>query len=154
MTRDATSLTGSVTFAADRRHRSGRCVRITSPLVDTTELQAFSQEMRLASGGDGPFDWLAGAFYQDVGRRYGQGLPTPGYDAITTGIVNTTGADAPPPDNPFFSRLSYDFKQIALFGEGTYHFNEQWALTGGVRYYDFKEDRAAHVRRRLRRAAG
>jgi iron complex outermembrane receptor protein len=28
-----------------------------------------------------------------------------------------------------------------VFGEGTLHFNEQWALTGGLRYYDFEEDR-------------
>ncbi len=28
-----------------------------------------------------------------------------------------------------------------MFGEATYRFNPQWALTGGLRYYDFEEDR-------------
>jgi iron complex outermembrane receptor protein len=37
--------------------------------------------------------------------------------------------------------MSYDFKQFALFGEATYAFNANWALTGGLRYYDFEEDR-------------
>jgi iron complex outermembrane receptor protein len=37
--------------------------------------------------------------------------------------------------------LRYDFQQVALFGEGTYDFNDHWALTLGARYYDFKEDR-------------
>ncbi len=28
-----------------------------------------------------------------------------------------------------------------MFGEATYRFSPQWALTGGLRYYDFDEDR-------------
>jgi iron complex outermembrane receptor protein len=46
-----------------------------------------------------------------------------------------------PPDTPFFSDLNYDFSQFAVFGEATYRFNPNWALTGGLRYYDFSEDR-------------
>ncbi|HVY83033.1 MAG TPA: TonB-dependent receptor [Steroidobacteraceae bacterium] len=140
VTRDATSLTGSVTFdiggTADE-------VRISSPLIDTTKLHAFSQEVRLASPtGEKRFQWVAGAFFQDLGRRYGQRLPTPGYDAITRRLANTdSAANGAPPDNPFFSSLHYDFQQFAVFGEGTYSFTDQWDLTLGVRYYDFKEDR-------------
>ena len=135
VTRDATSLTGSVTWDLG----FPEAVRLTSPLIDTTDLQAFSQEVRLASNeGEGRFEWLVGVFYQDVDRSYGQRLPTPGWDAAT-GIDNTT-LNAPA-DMPFFSDLDYDFQQIAVFGEGTYHFNEQWSLTAGARYYDFEEDR-------------
>jgi iron complex outermembrane recepter protein len=134
ITRDATSLTGSVTFqlgAVD-------AVRLNSPLIDATDLQSFSQELRLSSTGESELQWLVGAFYQDADRKYGQSLPTIGWDAAT-GIDNTT-LNAPR-DNPFFSRLSYDFRQFALFGEGTYSFTDQWSLTAGARYYDFKEDR-------------
>jgi iron complex outermembrane receptor protein len=46
-----------------------------------------------------------------------------------------------PPDTPFFSHLTYDFKQFAAFGEATYRFSPQWGVTGGLRYYDFTEDR-------------
>jgi len=140
VTRDATSLTGSVTFDIGGTPDE---VRISSPLIDTTRLHAFSQELRLASSDEGAnFQWVAGAFYQDMGRRYGQELPTPGYDEITRRLADTdSAANGAPPDNPFFSSLRYDFKQFALFGEGTYDFTEQWSLTAGVRYYDFEEDR-------------
>ena len=141
VTRDATSLTGSVSF--DIAVATPAEVRLTSPLIDTTKLHAFSQEVRLSSTTDTAFQWVVGAFYQNLGRRYGQDLPTPGYDAITRRLNPPTdsAANGSPPDTPFFSNLHYDFKQYAAFGEGTYSFTDQWDLTLGVRYYDFKEDR-------------
>jgi iron complex outermembrane receptor protein len=141
VTRDATSLTGSVTFDIGGTASE---VRIASPLIDTTKLHAFSQEVRLSSTTDSAFQWVAGVFYQKYGRRYGQDLPTPGYDAITRRVIDPptdSAANGAPPDNPFYSRLHYDFRQFAGFGEGTYSFNDQWNLTVGGRYYDFKEDR-------------
>jgi iron complex outermembrane recepter protein len=145
--RDATQLTGSVTLSLSANPDinvpvSSADVRLNSPLYDTTALKAFSQEVRLASDGGGAFEWLIGAFYQDIERDYGQNLPTPGYDALLTrfGLPTSTGFNAPP-DTPYFSEVPYDFKQLAVFGEGTLRFNEQWALTGGLRYYDFEEDR-------------
>jgi iron complex outermembrane receptor protein len=137
--RDASQLTGSVTIdlggtAAD--------ARLDSPLYDVTALQAFSQELRLASTGEGAFQWLAGAFYQQMDREYGQNLPTPGYDALTTALLGVDSSDFnAPPDTPFFSDVNYDFTQFAVFGEATYRFSPAWALTGGLRYYDFSEDR-------------
>jgi iron complex outermembrane recepter protein len=139
--RDASQLTGSV--SVDIGVATPAEVRLDSPLYDNTELTVWSQELRLASTGEGPFQWLVGAFYQDVDRQYGQNLPTPGYDAITmrrTPPVNSATYNAPP-DTPFYSDLSYDFKQFAAFGEATYRFSEMFALTAGVRYYDFEEDR-------------
>ena len=145
VTRDASQLTGSVTYDLTFGHPTGYFpeeVRLDSPLIDSTDLQAFSQELRLYSNGDGAFRWLIGAFYQSIDRDYGQNLPTPGYDEI---LMRRFGADSSdfnaPPDTPYYSDLSYDFSQFALFGEGTYHFNDQWSVTGGLRYYDFEEDR-------------
>lgn len=138
--RDASQLTGSVTLSLGSTIPAE--VRLNSPLFDTTALESFSQEVRLASDGGGSFEWLVGAFYQDIDRDYGQNLPTPGYDAllIRLGLPTSAGFNAPP-DTPYFSSVPYSFSQFALFGEGTLHFNEQWALTGGLRYYDFEEDR-------------
>ena len=150
VTRDASQLTGSVTFdlggafgtPANGGPATTAEVRLNSPLIDTTQLEAFSQEVRLASTGEGSFDWLVGAFYQTVDREYGQDLPTPGYDAFLTriGLPNNAFFNAPP-NTPFFSDLTYDFSQFAVFGEGTYRFTDQWSVTGGLRYYDFEEDR-------------
>jgi iron complex outermembrane receptor protein len=142
--RDASQLTGSVTLSLSGTSgiATSADVRLNSALYDTTSLKAFSQEVRLASDGGGAFEWLVGAFYQDVDREYGQNLPTPGYDALLTrlGLPTSAGFNAPP-DTPYYSDVPYDFKQFAVFGEGTLHFNEQWSVTGGLRYYDFDEDR-------------
>ena len=134
VTRDATTLTGSVSYDIE----FPEIVRLSSALVDTTDLQALSQELRLASDSGGLFEWLVGVFYQDVDRDYSQFLPTPGWDAAT-GIDNASLNAVT--DSPFFSGLVYDFKQFGVFGEGTVRFNEQWSLTAGLRYYDFDEDR-------------
>jgi iron complex outermembrane receptor protein len=142
--RDASQLTGSVTLSLDNGQgiATSADVRLNSPLYDVTSLKSFSQEVRLASDGGGVFEWLIGAFYQDIDRDYGQNLPTPGYDALLTRLgIPTSAAFNAPPDTPYFSNVPYSFRQYAAFGEGTVHFNEQWSLTGGLRYYDFKEDR-------------
>jgi len=139
--RDASQLTGSVTIDLGG---TAAQARLDSPLYDRTELKSWSQELRLASSGEGPFQWLAGAYYQKTKRQYGQDLPTPGYDALTQVLLHPpkTSADFnAPPDTPFFSDLHYDFKQFAAFGEATYRFSPQWGVTGGLRYYDFTEDR-------------
>jgi iron complex outermembrane receptor protein len=137
--RDASQLTGSVTIDLGGTAANAR---LNSPLYDSTDLQVFAQELRLASTGEGPFQWLVGAFYQQYDRQYGQNLPTPGYDALTQALVGADSSDfGSPPDTPYYSDLTYDFSQFALFGEATYRFNTNWALTGGLRYYDFEEDR-------------
>jgi iron complex outermembrane receptor protein len=136
--RDATQLTGSVTFDVGGTDSE---VRISSPLYDRTKLEVLSQELRLTAGTD-YFQWLVGGFYQKVDRRYGQSLPTPGYDAITQRLAGVDSSDLnAPPDTPYFSDLTYSLKQYAFFGEGTWFFGPQWGVTGGVRYYNFEEDR-------------
>jgi iron complex outermembrane receptor protein len=137
--RDASQLTGSVTIDLGG---TADDARLDSPLIDSTDLQVFSQELRLASTGEGPFQWLVGAFYQEYQREYGQNLPTPGYDALSQSLIGADSSDFnAPPDTPYFSDLSYDFSQVALFGEATYRFSTNWGLTAGLRYYDFEEDR-------------
>lgn len=141
--RDATQLTGSITFdifgnASIPPDAAG--VRTSSPLYDRTKLNVISQEVRLASSGKRALDWLVGGFYQHVGRHYGQNLPTPGYDQLAGDA--THGAQyLAPPDTPFYSNLGYTLEQYAAFGEATWHASDQWALTGGLRWYDFKENK-------------
>ncbi len=139
--RDATQLTGSVTFDA-LGIPDQASVRLTSPLYDRTGLNVISQEIRVASNGTQMVDWLAGGFFQHVDRHYGQDLPTPGYDALqeSIGLPPNTAFNAPA-NTPFYSDLSYRLKQYAAFGEATWHMTTQWALTAGLRYYKFTEDK-------------
>jgi iron complex outermembrane receptor protein len=137
--RDATQLTGSVTFQLGGTPAD---VRLNSPLYDRTKLSVLSQELRLQSSGKQAVDWLGGLFWQHIGRNYGQSLPTPGYDVTLQGLgVFSPGAFEDPRDNPFNSDLHYSLFQYAGFGEATWHVTDQWSATAGLRYYGFRESR-------------
>jgi iron complex outermembrane recepter protein len=142
VSRDASALTGSVSVDLGFPDAG---VLLPSNLRDTTELETFSQEVRLASTGDGPFQWVIGGFYSKVDRVYEQRLPTPGYDVFTDATLgagtSAAVANGFPADSPFNSDLPYDIKQFAVFGEATYDFSDQFHVTAGARYYDFKEVR-------------
>lgn len=139
--RDASALTGSVSVDLGF---PGSAVTLPSNLRDTTDLETFTQEVRLASTGDGPFQWLIGGFYSEIDRFYRQRLPTPGYDAATDARLGAGTAVAVrngfPADSPYNSDLPYDITQKAVFGEASYSFGSL-TLTAGGRYYDFEETR-------------
>ena len=144
VTRDATQLTGSVTYQFGGTSAD---VRDNSPLLDHNALTSFSEELRVSSNGSGMVQWVVGGFYEHLKRDYGQDLPTAGYDAIIARLLGP-GLSSPalgaPVDTPFYSDLHYHFKQSALFGEATLRFNDQWALTGGLRWFKFNEDRTQY----------
>ena len=145
--RDATQLTGSVTYDLGG---SGAQVRLNSPLYDATTVKVFTQELRVASDYDGGFQWVGGAFYSNIKRHYGQQLPTPGYDALVDLLLcpggtpcglHSTDLGAPVADMPFFSDIPYDMTQWAVFAEANFSLSERAGLAVGGRYYDFSEDR-------------
>lgn len=142
VSRDASALTGSVSVDLGF---PAAAVLLPSNLRDTTDLETFTQEVRLASDNDGPLQWLIGAFYSDVKRDYRQRLPTPGYDAFadaTLGAGTSAGAaNGFPANSPFNSDLPFDIEQFAVFGEVSYALNDRLTLTAGGRYYDFEEVR-------------
>jgi iron complex outermembrane receptor protein len=86
-----------------------------------------SEEIRLTSHDVGGFHWVAGAFYSKLGS-----------------VWNEIGADplaATPavPDGSFFTSWnSYGVRQTALFADGSYKFTDQWKLSAGARYYQYK----------------
>jgi iron complex outermembrane receptor protein len=143
VSRDASALTGSV--SVDLNFPAAG-VLLPSNLVDTTELQTFTQELRLASDSDGPFQWLIGAFYSEVDRFYTQRLPTPGYDAFTDARfgagTSVAVANGFPLNSPYNADLPYDIKQKAVFGEASFDITDSFTATAGLRYYDFKEVRS------------
>src|SRR6185295_16326632 len=79
VSRDASALTGSVSVDLGFPNAA---VLLPSNLRDTTQLEQWTQEVRLASNASGPVRWLVGAFYSNAQRDYAQRLPTPGYDAF------------------------------------------------------------------------
>jgi len=143
VSRDASALTGSV--SVDLGYPAAG-VLLPSNLVDTTDLETWSQEVRLASDNDSPFQWVVGAFYSKIDRVYAQRLPTPGYDAFTDATLGAGTAAATrngfPADSPYNADLPYDIKQFAIFGELSYDITDALTATAGGRYYDFKETRS------------
>ena len=139
--RDASALTGSVSVDLGF---PAAAVLLPSKLVDTTDLEQFTQELRLASTGDGPFQWVFGGFYSKVDRVYNQRLPTPGYDAYTDAVLgagtSAAVANGFQLNSPYNAYLPYDIKQKAVFGEVNYTIGKLTATAGG-RYYDFSETR-------------
>lgn len=139
--RDASALSGSVSVDLGFPDAA---VTLPSKLVDTTDLEQFTQEVRLGSDNDSPFQWLVGAFYSKVDRVYNQRLPTPGYDAYTDATLgagtSAAVANGFPANSPYNASLPYDIKQKAVFGEASYEI-DKLTITAGGRYYDFKEER-------------
>ena len=72
------------------------------------------------------------------GQVVGEDLHKLGETDYSSYLTKARNTDA---DVLFFSNLKYHFKQAALFGEATYSVNDRFDITGGLRGYDFKEDR-------------
>ena len=141
VSRDASALTDSINFSFGLPISA---LSLASELRDTTDLKQFTQELRIGSTGSGPFQWVFGGFYSKVDRQYVQRLPTPGFDAIFNSVNGAGAAEAAANgfefNSPYNAALPYDIKQRALFGEASYDFG-QFKLTGGGRFYSFKEER-------------
>ena len=162
VSRDASALTDSIFISFQGLGVDPAAIELPSNLVDTTKLKQFSQELRLASTGSGPLQWVVGGFYTKIDRKYAQRLPTPGVEGTYTqeaidGLCVIAGdptfCSAPgvpkteaqvsqgfPANSPYNADLPYDISQKAVFGEASYDFG-QFKLTAGGRYYSFKEQR-------------
>jgi iron complex outermembrane recepter protein len=84
-----------------------------------------SEELRLSSHVGSWFDWRVGGFFTHEDGGIAESIPTINY---------MTGAPVAIP-NPILDALTTaEFKEWAVFGEGTLHFTSQFDLTGGLRY--------------------
>lgn len=82
-----------------------------------------TQELRLASNGSGPFQWLLGGFYNHEDTRELVDLRD---DATPTGTLFGFA--------PFYGVLPSIYTELAGFGDVTYHFSPAFDTTLGVRY--------------------
>ncbi len=133
--RDAGALTASITGGSFGFPEN--VYTLNAPLDDHTTAKGWTEELRF-SGGNGPFQWVAGGFYSDAKKKYGQNLLVGGFEALEPGVNTRTVA---PKDTLFFSDLTYKTHQFAFFGEGTFALTKQFSLTAGLRYYNYKDDK-------------
>jgi iron complex outermembrane receptor protein len=120
---------------------------IESDISTIEKYSSFSNETRWTSNLDGPFQFTAGIFYQDVewDHHYPRAVQTGLADAIDdlTGVPGlgqdcVDGFCLTDDDLIFTTRTITDTKEIAGFGELTWYINDRWSVTGGGRYYDTK----------------
>ncbi len=110
--------------------------------VYNSKLDGFAQELRLASQGDGPVDWLVGLFYLDQSLQVDQNdLNTGSWGLLgypgSFGLgLDDTLAVLGRNDSIYRQQIDSSFKDMAIFGEVTYHFTEQFQITGGVRVFE------------------
>ena len=111
-----------------------------------------TQEFRLSNQAD-DMDWVVGLFYQEREEGWDFHTMTEGY-ANSVGFQNRMNyityyiPDRLPvaPTDTWWS--SYDrttWETMAVFGEVTYRFDEDWELTVGGRYFDREADKSYWV---------
>jgi iron complex outermembrane recepter protein len=113
------------------------------PNVGTSETDTtgqYAQELRLASTGSDPFQWLVGGFFSNLHYEWTQSQ----IDPALTNYVYGTGLYAPvtAAQNPegilFLGFVPYDMKQDAAFTDLSYQFTPAWKLSAGARYYSYR----------------
>lgn len=104
----------------------------------TTELQDMvSQELRLTSTGDGPFNWIGGLFYVDKDNGFEQIIVDP--YGIFVGFMNILGLPVTSPLQLLDQTGRIEEKQKAIFGEVSYDFTSKLTGTIGLRYFDIDQ---------------
>jgi iron complex outermembrane recepter protein len=102
------------------------------PFNETDTTRQFSEEIRLASTGSGPFQWIGGLFFSNFESIFSE------YNAsVPLAFIGAGGAAANPEGIIYQAHNPYHLKQYAAFGEGTYALTDTLKLTAGVRYYKF-----------------
>ena len=107
-----------------------------SALADRTSVHDFTQEVRVASRGDGALAWLIGGYYNKRDRYYVNAFPVPGIDAVLGVPSSSFGA---PTDTLFFGIQDIGIRQGAIFGEASYTLGKV-ALTAGLRWFTWRQD--------------
>lgn len=108
-----------------------------SPLVDTTHVEDFTQELRIVSSAQSPFNYLFGLFFQHHKRGFTQDGTVPGIDRHVG--IGSIDLGTPQPDGLFYGTQNIDEKQWAAFGEVSYELAPGLAATAGLRAFSFNE---------------
>jgi outer membrane receptor protein involved in Fe transport len=129
--------------------------------VDQLDDKIYAQEFRLASKTGGRIDWIGGIFYKDQKTFIQEHEYYPGYNAFYNACTNSglypptdyggvnasaCGAGEQPPgtlidgianplDQTYIGDIETHFKDLAAFGELTWHLTSDWSLTGGTRLF-------------------
>jgi outer membrane receptor protein involved in Fe transport len=105
--------------------------------TETDPSSQFSEELRVASTGDGPLKGVAGVFYSDFKSQWQLNTQSPNhlsyvdFSNFTTPATTTTVWGLNEPAN---------IRQWAVFGEGTWAITPAFKATAGLRWFSYTSD--------------
>jgi len=102
--------------------------------IDRQESDAFGQEFRLTSTGDGPISWMTGAYFYDNDFTRGSLSPDEpmlvlGADIVPLPLPGAAG------DQSSFQSIN-DTRHWSVFGQADWQVTDRTRLSAGVRYID------------------
>ena len=150
------------TQLGDVDYTSARLVNPDRANFSDTQIDTFTQELRLTSAGDGNLSWMVGAFYfteeVDVEGAFAYGDQFRPYaDGLSGGAVTTLEDIAGPilgiPSGTFFAEgtgfpseiSSLDDDTLSLFAQADYVFADDWTLTLGLNYTESEKDVSVNI---------
>jgi outer membrane receptor protein involved in Fe transport len=95
------------------------------PWTERDSASQVSQEVRIASTNNAPFQWLVGMFYGDLSSVTDQSS----YDNAATALFGTNVL--------FNEHVPQNFNQNAAFGEASYQITDSLKATAGLRWFSF-----------------
>ncbi|GAB5412978.1 MAG: TonB-dependent receptor [Congregibacter sp.] len=146
--------------SGDVDYTSARLVDPTNANFRDTEIETFTQEVRLTSATDGPLQWMVGAFYfteeVEINGSFAYGDQFRAYaDGLTGGAISGIEAALGPvfgfPPGTFFAegtgfpeeRATLDDDTLSLFAQFDYDLTDAATLTFGLNYTE--SDKEASV---------
>lgn len=100
----------------------------SAPFDANFDLDKFTQEFRLVSNTNGPFEWMAGFFYTKEDAKQVQDLK----------LNQLDGSPLAPPYDVYGTLATIEFpstyKETAFFANGSYGFTDRFKLSAGIRY--------------------
>lgn len=100
------------------------------PLLDDTTGEQFTQELRLQSKGNAPWQWLVGYFYTNTTFDYGQFIPDYSCPTCLPEVLFQQNFAL----TTFGSTVGQKQRQQSVFAETSYDFTPQWTVGAGGRY--------------------
>jgi outer membrane receptor protein involved in Fe transport len=98
---------------------------LPSPLTEIDISHQWSEELRLASNGSDPLQWLVGGYYSQFRSEFQQIANDPAWDPYI-GFSNLINEAQP-----------QHIRQAAFFGNVSYQINPEFKATAGLRYYNY-----------------
>jgi iron complex outermembrane recepter protein len=97
--------------------------------------QQTSEELRLSSNGDAPWQWVVGGYYSKFESTFTQYAANPAYAVLSVG-----GPSANPLGISYQANDPYHINQYSAFAESSYLFANNVKVTVGARWFKYDTD--------------